>query len=225
MFQRMMVIPQEEYLQLTTVQASKQPMVQQMRNLASQYEKAGDIDDPYRKLVRQAETLDIMKSLKDKIRQQIVTSTPKPYQSRTQSLFQHLEPVLKLSERGEIYNEDDQVIEDSRIEDLVQYAVRDRRRNFIPKGWKDFLTMMHANNIPKYMLNRNTLDELEGRVPAKIKAEVKSPIARGRSHASGLRPKMRKRSSVPRKPSKSPSKQRPKRTKKVPKHLDHLSKY
>lgn len=199
MFQRMMVIPQEEYLQLTSTQQTqqlnsveqvKQPLTQQFYNLESQYKQQGHITDPYRKLVHQSETLDAMKALKEKLRQGIVTATPKPYQSRAQSLLQHLDPILKLNERGEMLDGEGQVIPESRVEDLIQHAVRDRRRNFIPVGWNPFLKTIKDNNIPKYMLNRDTLEELESAVLPKaeikkeVKIEVQTPKAMKRAASS-----------------------------------------
>ena len=157
----MMVIPQEEYLQLTSAQQTREPLLRQFYNLQNQYNQQAHIDDPYSKLMHQSETLDAIKTLKDKMRQEIVMATPKPFQSRARSLFQHLEPVLKINERGEIFNHDDEVIPQSRIEDLIQYAVRDRRRHFLPVGWDSFLNTLREHNIPKFMLNRDTLEEME----------------------------------------------------------------
>ena len=214
MFQRMMVIPQEEYLQLSAVQAARKPMVQQMHQLTSEYEEQGQITDPYRRLIYQSETLDAMKALKEKMRDEIVLATPKAFQSRTRSLFQHLEPVLKLTERGEMYDKANTVIPNSRIEDLIQYAVRDRRRNYEPTGWRSFLELLRDNNIPKYMLNRNTLEELDRNVfpiknilPTKVKTEITS---RSRSRKRALK------RSPGRSKSRSPIKQRLRRNVKKP---------
>ena len=214
MFQRMMVIPQEEYLQLSAVQAARKPMVQQMHQLSSEYEEQGQIADPYRRLIYQSETLDAMKALKEKMRDEIVLATPKAFQSRTRSLFQHLEPVLKLTERGEMYDKANTVIPNSRIEDLIQYAVRVRRRNYEPTGWTSFLELLRDNNIPKYMLNRNTLEELDRNVspiknilPIKVKTEITS---RSRSRKRALK------RSPGRSKSRSPIKQRLRRNVKKP---------
>ena len=207
MFQRMMVIPQEENVQLTSVQAANQPLVREMKNLTAQYEEQSHIPDPYRKLVHQAETLDDMKELKDKLRQQIVDTAPKPYQSRTRSLLQHLEPFLKVNDRGEIFDDRNEVIEHSRIDDLIQYAVRDKRRsNFVPTGWYSFLRIIRDNNIPRNMLSRDTLDALQ-----QPKVEVKvEPIPQRKS------PRKRKIET-------SPTRQRPKRTGKKPRFLSEFS--
>ena len=196
----MMVIPQEEYAQLTSVQAANQPLVRQMKNLTTQYEEQSQIPDPYRKLVHQAETLDEMKELKDKLRQQIVTAAPKPYQSRTRSLLQHLEPFLKVNDRGEIFDDRNEVIQHSRIDDLIQYAVRDKRRShFVPTGWYSFLRLIRDNNIPRNMLSRDTLDALQ-----QPKVEVKTE------------PSPKRMSPLKRKAESSPTRQRPKRTAKRP---------
>ena len=221
MFQRMVVIPQEEYMQLTTLQDAKEPLTQQMKKLSSQYEVESHIADPYRKLVHHGETPDAIKEVKDKMRKQIVGAAPKPYQSRTNSLLHYLDPILKTTDRGEIFDRDDSVIADSRIEDLVQYAVRDRRRShFVPRGWHSFLRTLRVNNIPRHMLNRDTIDALDKEV-VEVKKEEGSP--------SGRAPKRRLKSSSPTPPTwrarsrRSPSKQRPKRERKEPaKYFDFV---
>ena len=59
------------------------------------------------------------------------------------------------------------IIDNSRVEDLIQHAVRDRRRNMTPAGWKAFVTLLQEHNIPKSILNRQTLDEIENRATRK----------------------------------------------------------
>ena len=181
-----MAIPQEEYLQLTSVQQARQPMTQQFYNLEKRYQEGEHIHEPYKRLVNQSETLDEMKNLKEKMRQGIMISTPKPYQTRAKTLFQNLEPFIKFNERGEIYDDKGDVIADSRLEDLVQYAVRDRRRNIIPVAWDKFKTILQQYNVPKFVLNHDTLKELETPM-AKIKSESLSPSPKAR-------PKLRSRS-------------------------------
>lgn len=161
MFQRLMAIPQEEYLQLTSVQQARQPITQQFYDLEKRYQEGEHITEPYKRLLNQSETLNEMKNLKEKMRQGIITSTPKPYQTRAKSLFQSLEPFIKYNDRGEIYDEKSNIIPESRLEDLIQYAVRDRRRNIIPKAWSEFVTLLKKHNVPKSMLNHDTLREID----------------------------------------------------------------
>jgi len=116
--------------------------------------------EPYKRLVNQSEVLDEMKDLKIKMREGIIESTPKPYQTRAKTLYQSLEPFLKFNERGEIYTDTNQLISRSRLEDLVQHAVRDRRRSLTPTGWPQFRRLLQEHNVPKFMLNRDTLDEI-----------------------------------------------------------------
>ena len=114
-----------------------------------------------------------MKELKEKMRQGIVESTPKPYQARAKTLFQSLEPFLRFNERGEIFDDSNQIIPRSRLEDLIQHAVRDRRRSHTPEGWQEFRHILQAQNVPKFMLNRDTLDEMsKDEVDKKEKKEV-----------------------------------------------------
>ena len=160
MFQRLMAIPQEEYMQLTSVQQARQPITQQFYNLEKRYREGEQILEPYKRLVNQSEVLDEMKDLKIKMREGIIESTPKPYQTRAKTLYQSLEPFLKFNERGEIYTDTNQLISRSRLEDLVQHAVRDRRRSLTPTGWPQFRRLLQEHNVPKFMLNRDTLDEI-----------------------------------------------------------------
>ena len=65
-FQRMIVIPQEEYLQLSAVQNARQPLTQQYYNLENQYQESQQIKDPYERLLSQSQTLEDMKRLKER---------------------------------------------------------------------------------------------------------------------------------------------------------------
>ena len=172
MFQRMIAIPQEEYSKLTSVQQVRQPMTQQFYNLEQQYGKQEQIHDPYQRMMMQSETLEDMKELKERMRNDIAVATPKPYQSRALALYQSLQPYIKFNERGEIFNEHGSLVPDSRLEDLVQHAIRDRRRAIVPTGWSQFRDMIQSQNVPRFMLNRDTLEELS----SKVKTEPKTPV-------------------------------------------------
>lgn len=118
----------------------------------------------------QSETIERLKDLKDQMRHYLTISTPKPYRTRAEALFQSIEPYLNVNEKGEIIKDDNSVIESSRYEDLIQHAVRDRRRSFVPTGWPYFINLLKKHNVPKSSLNRETLDELEAPVskPSKL---------------------------------------------------------
>ena len=163
-FQRMIAIPQEEYLALSSLQNAREPLAQHFYSLERRYADEEKVQDPYRRMLMQGNTLDQMKQVKDQMRNSLIIATPKPYQNRAKALFQSLENVIKFNDKGEIYADDGNLVVGSRLEDLIQHAVRDRRRNVTLSGWRDFLTLLRTHNIPKSMLNRNTLDELEGMV-------------------------------------------------------------
>jgi len=167
MFQRMVAIPQEEYLKLSSVQQVRQPLTQQFYNLEQQYGEHERIRDPYERLIMQSETLENMKELKERMRQDITLSTPKPYQSRALALYQSLLPFIKFNERGEIFNDAGDLVPESRLEDLIQFAVRDRRRSVVPAGWSQFRNLLKSQNVPRFMLNQDTLQEM-------TKADVKT---------------------------------------------------
>lgn len=160
-FQRMIVIPQEEYLSLSSIQNVQEPLSQHFYDLEKRYNQEEKEDDSYRRMIMQSNTLNEMKKVKDQMRNSLAVSTPKPYQSRANALFQNMESFLKFNEKGEIYSDDGTLIPGSRLEDLIQHAVRDRRRNLIPTGWSNFLTLLREHNVPKSILNRDTLDEME----------------------------------------------------------------
>ena len=87
-FDRLVAIPQEEYLALTSMQNVKEPLAQHLYNLESRYQSEANIRDPYRRLMLQSNTLDHMKQVKEHLRNSLVISTPKPYQSSANALFQ-----------------------------------------------------------------------------------------------------------------------------------------
>ena len=195
-FQRMIVIPQEEYLSLSTMQNVQEPLAQHFYDLEKRHNQEEKEEDSYRRMIMQSNTLNEMKKVKDQMRNSLVVSTPKPYQSRANALFQNMESFLKFNEKGEIYSQDGTLIPGSRLEDLIQHAVRDRRRNLIPTGWSNFLTLLREHNVPKSILNRDTLDELEGKAipssPITVKEEPstqKAPIKKRQVRkASKLKP-------------------------------------
>ena len=160
MFQRMIAIPQEEYLQLSSVQNARQPLTQQFYNLESQYNEEAKVRDPYKRLILQSNTLEDMKQLKDQMRHYITVNTPKPFRSRAQALMENISSFIRFNERGEIYDKENDIIVNSRLEDLIQHAVRDRRRNISPTGWNYFLSLLQEHNVPKSILNRDTMDEM-----------------------------------------------------------------
>lgn len=174
MFQRLIAIPQEEYMSMSAAQHVKQPLEQQFHHLNRQFTDVERIQDPYRRLVLQGEVLDEMKELKERMRHNVQVSTPKPYMNRAKALFQNVESFLRFNEKGEMMDKNNQVISQSRVEDLIQHAVRDRRRNMTPTGWSSFLSMLHEHNVPRSVLNRQTLDELDKLIYSVKKPEMTS---------------------------------------------------
>ena len=161
-FQRMVAMPQEEYFQLKSLQNVQQPLTQYMTRLEQDYQEAPlKANNPYEQMVMRGSALDDIKLTKEKLRNDLSLGTPKPYRNRALSLYRSLEPVVKFNERGEMFDETDKVIPDSRAEDLIQHAIRDRRRNFTPVAWNEFLNVLKKHNIPKSILNRDTIDEIQ----------------------------------------------------------------
>ena len=156
-FQRMVVIPEEEYRQMMSF---KTPLQQQFFDVQQQHEMESLIKDPYSRLMRQGASLETLKLLKENMKQNIATSTPKHFRGRANQLYAAVEPHLDFNERGEILDDSHHPISQSHIEDLIQYAVRDHRRNIPPQGWSYFLNKMKSINVPKMALNRETIKEL-----------------------------------------------------------------
>lgn len=159
-FSRMIAIPQHEYAQLTTVQNARQPATEQFYRLENDYQKNAQIYDPQRSVALQSQTIEQMKSLKDQMRNYLSISTPKPFRTRADRLLESVLPHLKINEVGELVKPDGTVIPSSQFEDLIQHAVRDRRRKFTPAGWEYFLELLKTYNIPKSSLSGETIDEM-----------------------------------------------------------------
>ena len=219
-YSRMVVIPQEEYVQMSAIQQARQPLTQQFYNAEQDYQKNLHVSDPHRSVMLQSETIERMKGLKDQMRSYLTISTPKPYRSRAEALFQSMEPYLNVNEKGEIIKDDNSVIESSRYEDLIQHAVRDRRRHFEPTGWQYFIELLKKHNVPRSSLNRETLNELDSAVtitkPSKLPYRKRSPNSlpfltpkrrpRSSSSSSSARSTLRKSRSRSRRPRAPPKK-------------------
>ena len=160
-FERMVGIPEDEYHQIRSSQLQVDPIQRKFTSLSDEYKKQDLISNPHVRVQRQGETLNEMINLKDDLRSRLTQVTPKPYRTRAQSLFQHVANRIVLNEKGELHDADGKLIEESNISDLIQHAVRDRRRNIVPVGWSTFLNILQDNNTPRMILNYDTLQEMQ----------------------------------------------------------------
>ena len=174
-FQRMVGIAEDEYMHLKSLQQITNPLQSRFLSFAKEYDQQGMIHDPYVRVQRQGETLNQMINIKDDLRKRAIQVTPRPYQGRVQNLFDFVSDKIGVNAKGEMYDRHGAVIEGSNITDLVQHAVRDRRRNIVPTGWNDFLNVLRDNNAPRMILNYDTLDEIRAvQVPKKISTRASS---------------------------------------------------
>jgi len=168
-YSKMVVIPQEEYVQLTTLQSAQevknidQPITNQLKELTQKDMEIQKIKDPYRRMQLAAENIDERRQIRDKLRRFITLSTPRPYRVRAERLFDFIDPHVKFNERGEIIDETTgDVIRNSHIDDLLQYAVRDVRRKLgAPQGWTYFQKILSDQNVPHNIIGGPTVNELD----------------------------------------------------------------
>lgn len=160
-YSRMVVIPQEEYVQMTALQGVRQPLANQLYRKELDYQQNLHIKDPHRAVLLQSETIEELKDLKKKMRDSISLATPLASRSRAIALFNSIEPHLNVNDRGEVITDNNETIDASRYEDLIQYATRRiRRTDYVPPGWDYFLTLLKKYNVPKFALNKETLKEM-----------------------------------------------------------------
>ena len=178
-FQRLVAIPEHEYNHPKTMEQVTHPLQSQMSSLLTEYQNQGNINDPYTRVQRQGETLDELIKLKERVRNALVQATPRPYQSRAQSLMNFVVDKLDYNEKGELKDDSQAIIPGSNLSDLIQHAVRDRRRNITPVGWEYFRDKLKSLNAPKMALNYETLEEMDTPLSKKPSpASPKTPVKR-----------------------------------------------
>ena len=180
-FQRMIILPQEEYSQLMSVQKVVHPYAQPYQQLQSRLDEQSHIRDPYSRFLHETDTRNQMNLMQGNIQNVLLATVPKVYKSRAESLLKVVQPYLKLTERGEIIDpHTGMTVENTRVDDLIQYAVSAKRRGFVPRGWAEFVRHLRKINVPTSILNRETVEELHE--PERVR-----PLARGRPLKRGRR--------------------------------------
>lgn len=166
-FQRMVAIPEHEYNQPRNMEQLLKPLESHTSSLFNTYQQQGNISDLHTRVQRQGETLDEIMKMKDKIREDTQQVTPRPFQNRANRLLGYVLDKIDVTEKGELLNNEGKVVAGSNISDLIQHAVRDRRRNYSPEGWDIFREKLRELNVPKSILNYDTLDEISNIPQAK----------------------------------------------------------
>ena len=176
-FQRMYALPEDEYQHLRSLQQTRDPMEKKFIDLSNQYKQQDAIPNPTKRVQLQGETLQEIMNVKDDLKNRLIAATPKLYQSRASSLFQFIGNKVRVNDKGELQDSDGSIIAGSNIGDLIQHAVRDRRRNIVPPGWEHFVQILRDNNVPQMILNYDTLEELK---PSSSLKKVGSTLARSK---------------------------------------------
>ena len=180
-YAKMVVIPQEEYVQLASIQKAQQPLVHQFNELTQDDMNLEKVDDPYRRLQLEASNIEARKVLRDKMQRFITMSTPRPYRTGAESLFDFIEPHISYNEKGELIDkESGEVIAKSHVDDVLQHAVRDLRRRNLgkPIGWDYFLKVLRRENVPHNILGSTTISELKKSPTASVKPSLKTNLWR-----------------------------------------------
>ena len=175
-FQRMYAIPEDEYQHLKSLQQTRDPMEKKFIDLSNQYKQQDTIPSVTKRVQLQGETLHEIMNVKDELKNRLIAATPKLYQSRASSLFQFIGNKVRVNDKGELQSSDGSVIAGSNIGDLIQHAVRDRRRNIIPPGWEQFVKILRDNNVPQMILNYDTLEEMKPSLKSSLSASTPSKI-------------------------------------------------
>ena len=165
-FQQLVAVPLEQYSQMSSqMRVHQAPLAQKLAQLQSELASAPTVQsNPYDQMMRQGMRLEAVKRTKEQLQNDISLGTPKPYRNRALALYNQIAPTTHFNEKGELVLLDDATspspIVGSRAEDLIQHAVRDRQKQFTPTGWQHFVRQLHKHNIPRMMLNRSTIAEL-----------------------------------------------------------------
>ena len=178
-FHQLVAIPLEQYNQMLSMMNMRQPIGQKITRIqnalsnptiaAAEYDDNAGADgsNPYDHMIRQGMMLDELKRAREQLKNGLSAGTPKPYRNRALALYNQIAPLIQFNDKGELLinkgssSGDPSAVVGSRAEDLIQHAVRDRRKRFTPTGWSEFAEQLHKHNIPRMMLNHATIEELQ----------------------------------------------------------------
>lgn len=195
-FQRMLAIPEHEYNQTRNMEQLLKPLESHTSSLFNTYQQQGNISDLHTRVQRQGETLDEIMKMKDRIREDTQQVTPRPFQNRANRLMGYVLDKIGVSEKGELLDSEGKIVEGSNISDLIQHAVRDRRRNYNPEGWDIFRETLRELNVPKSILNYDTLDEISKVPQAKVITPSPAPSSPLKKSPPRRRGRSRKRKAI-----------------------------
>ena len=191
-FQQLVAIPLDQYNQMLSMMNMRQPIGQKVTRIqnalsnptiaAAEYDDSAGDSNPYDHMMRQGMMLEELRRAREQLKTGLSAATPKPYRNRALALYNQIAPLIQFNDKGELLltnNSSDKSaaaspVVGSRAEDLIQHAVRDRRKHFTPTGWSEFADQLHKHNIPRMMLNHATIEELQARASPSAVLRTKS---------------------------------------------------
>ena len=203
-FHQLVAIPLEQYNQMLSMMNMRQPIGQKITRIQNALSNptiaAADGSNPYDHMIRQGMMLDELKRAREQLKNGLSAGTPKPYRNRALALYNQIAPLIQFNDKGELLiNKGSSssgypsAVVGSRAEDLIQHAVRDRRKHFTPTGWSEFAEQLHKHNIPRMMLNHATIEELQARaLPPSSTTAASSSSLSSSSSSSSMKKKKKK---------------------------------
>ena len=91
----------------------------------------------------------------DPIEQEVLSSVPKTMKKKAELLVNRMKtsPTMRWTEKGELVYKD-QVIPNTNVADLVNDALR-RRKRFEPQGWQTFARALKETNVPQALIGHD----------------------------------------------------------------------
>ena len=138
-----------------------------------------------------------------KVEKRVLESVPKTMKRKAQLLLDHMKDNTDASwnEKGELVYQG-QTMEGTNMSDLVNDALRQRKKTEDPRGWQTFAEALKASNVPRELIghperwkwmHQKKSGEERGRTRKRTK-RITSPSPMGRGRGSHQRPRRQSQS-------------------------------